>query len=548
MLRARYNRILRFFAGVILSLLWWEVALPAVGLRKWAARGRKERLQRVAVRFRALAVDMGGVLIKVGQFLSTRMDVLPPDITAELAGLQDEVQPEPFANVVAVLEAEFGLPLTEKFSWFDEEPVAAASIGQVHRACLAGSDCRPNVVVKVQRRLIPQIVETDLAALAVVARWIDRYPPLRRRADMPRLIGEFSQSLREEIDYLNEGRNAETFAQNFANRPEVRVPRVHWTHTTRRVLCLEDVQAIKISDTAAIEAAGIPRSEVASRLFDTYLKQIFEDRFFHADPHPGNLFVQPGERGADGKVAWKLTFIDFGMTGTLTPHVMQTLRDALIGIALQDAERVVRAYQDLDALLPGADTEQLRRATQRVFERFWGKTANDILKLSPREALAFIDEFGDLLYQMPFQVPENMILLARCVAILSGMCTGLDENFNPWSAVMPYTRKLVEAEQGSGLQAALNEVLDVLRIIATLPRRTDQLLTRIEQGRLELRDPELRAAVGRTERAVRQMGAAVVLAALILGGVQLYLAGEWLATGVFAAAALVTLAVGLLRR
>jgi predicted unusual protein kinase regulating ubiquinone biosynthesis (AarF/ABC1/UbiB family) len=252
---------------------------------------------------------MGGVLIKVGQFLSARVDVLPPEFTAELEGLQDEVPAEDFQAVRKVAEAELGAPLSQRYETFDETPLAAASLGQVHRARLLPSAISaPNgvrdeacqtqpataeVVVKIQRPDIEEIIATDLSALRTVGKWLDRYRPIRKRADVPALLAEFTRILYEEIDYLAEGRNAETFAANFADWPGVRVPQVIWTHTTRRVLTLENVWAIKITDYDAIARAGVKRAEVASRLLDTYLKQIFEDGFFHADPHPGNLFVQP---------------------------------------------------------------------------------------------------------------------------------------------------------------------------------------------------------------------------------------------------------------
>ena len=310
---------------------------------------------------------MGGVLIKIGQFLSARLDVLPREITDELAGLQDEVKPEPMESVRAVIEMEFNAPLETRFSSFDPVPLASASIGQVHAACLVDSAGSPSdgpcVVVKVQRPNIPALVVTDLAAFRVVGSWLDRYPPIRKRANVPGLLEEFSRTLNEEIDYLAEGKNAETFHANFKDRADVRVPDVYWSHTTRRVLVLEDVRAIKITDYPAIDAAGIDRAEVAERLFNTYLKQIFEDLFFHADPHPGNLFIEPLSAPAEGsKTPWRLVFVDFGMVGRLYPNVVAGLRELLIGVGTQDAPRIIRAYQALDFLLPSADLALLERA------------------------------------------------------------------------------------------------------------------------------------------------------------------------------------------
>ncbi len=490
MLRSRYRRILWFFSGVIRHLIWWDIVLPRIGLGRLTQRTRTQRLKKIAASFRTLAVDMGGVLIKVGQFLSARLDVLPPIITDELAGLQDEVAPEPFEDIRKVIEKQFGRPLEEVYAYFEVTPLAAASIGQVHSARVhptaeeqAAFQIPPPVVVKVQRAHIEQIVETDLAALRVVGRWIHRYPPVRKRADVPALLEEFSRSLYEEIDYLHEGRNAEIFAKNFAGFEGVKVPAVHWEETSLRVLTLEDVYAIKITDYDEIEAAGINRSEVAHRLVDTYLKQIFEDHFFHADPHPGNLFVLPGPpEYTGGNATWKLIFVDFGMTGEISPKILQGLRDALVAVATRNSARIIRSYQELGILLPEANIELLQRATAEVFEQFWGKTTTEIVQQGRGEMMAVADEFKELLYEMPFQLPENMILLGRCLSILNGICTGLDPDFNIWQHLVPYAQKLIESEQGGRWSFLLHELTDTLQSLVSLPRRADNLMVKVGVG------------------------------------------------------------------
>jgi predicted unusual protein kinase regulating ubiquinone biosynthesis (AarF/ABC1/UbiB family) len=530
MIQSRYRRILWFFGRVILSIIGWDLVLPRLGLGGLSRRTRAERLRRLASQFRGLAVQMGGVMIKVGQFLSARLDVLPRDITDELAGLQDEVQPEPFDSIRQVLESELGCALEEKFTAFEPVPLASASIGQVHRALVRagepptpGSVGFPPVVVKVQRSNIQALVDTDLAALRVVSRWIHYYPPVRRRANTPALMEEFSRTLHEEIDYLHEGRNAVLFADNFAGRPQVRVPRVLWNLTTQRVLTLEEIEAIKITDYARIEAAGVDRAAVAERLIDTYLKQIFEDRFFHADPHPGNLFVLP-TGGLEQNGAWDLVFVDFGMAGAISPGQLTSLREILIAVGTQDVPRLIRAYQAMGLLLPGADLELLEKATRRVFDRFWGKSTTEIVSLGHQEAVAFAEEFGELLYQMPFQVPENLILLGRCLGILSGICAGLNPDFNVWLSVTPYVRRLVEAESG-GRGVILEETVSILRRLVALPGRAEALLQRIEQGRLEVQIPEIKSQVARLERRIHRLAGAVLFAAFFVGSVQLYLAG-----------------------
>jgi predicted unusual protein kinase regulating ubiquinone biosynthesis (AarF/ABC1/UbiB family) len=397
------------------------------------------------------------------------------------------------------------------------------------------------VVVKVQRPDIQQIVDIDLAALRVVSRWIHYYPPIRRRVNTPALLEEFSRSLYEEIDYLNEGKNAETFAANFAYRPQICVPKVYWSHTTRRVLTLEEIEAIKISDYKRIEAAGIDRGQVAERLIDTYLKQIFEDRFFHADPHPGNLFVSPTRNPEGELVSWRIVFVDFGMTGSIQTDQLASLREILIGVGTRDVPRLIRAYQSMRLLLPGADLTMLEKATERVFDQFWGRSTTEIVSLGQQEAASFAREFGELLYELPFQVPENLIMLGRCLGILSGISTGLDPNFNVWGRLIPYARQLVEAEGGGSREVIVKEALDILRALVFLPRRAEALIERIEQGRLQVQMPELKGHVQRLERKIHRLALAILFTAFFAGSVQLFLADFLILAAVTTAAAIIAL-------
>jgi predicted unusual protein kinase regulating ubiquinone biosynthesis (AarF/ABC1/UbiB family) len=536
MIKSRYRRILWFFGLAIANTIWLDLILSRIGFRRFVRRNRPERLRRLAVSFRRLAIDMGGVMIKVGQFLSARLDILPRTITNELAGLQDEVEPESFTAIRQVIQSEFEGELDQIFCWFDQQPMASASIGQVHRAGLIQpdmpfGDCtEPTVVVKVQRPNIEAIVETDMSALRVVGGWIHRYKPVRRRANVPALLEEFSRSLYEEIDYLHEAKNAEIFEKNFANQPGVRIPGIRWDKSTRRVLTLEDVEAIKISDYEAIEAAGIDRGEVANRLFDMYLKQIFEDRFFHADPHPGNLFIKPMPAGGESKdQSWNLVFVDFGMTGRINQNIFAGLREAVIAVGTRDAARLIKSYQMLNILLPGADLRLLEKATAQAFDRFWGRTSPELLKMGPEQVREFASEFGELLYEMPFQLPENMILLGRCLSILNGMCTGLDPNFNFWTRLEPYARRLIsDDESGSWWEFWLREIGEIVRTAVSLPRRIDNLVNRIEQGELEVRSPDLKNAMVRVEQSQRKLAWAVLCAAFLLGATQFFLADELL--------------------
>ncbi|MGB4594091.1 MAG: AarF/UbiB family protein [Coriobacteriia bacterium] len=542
-LRARYWRIVFFFGRVTLGFIFWEMFAPRIGLRGVARRNRPERNRRAAVRFRALAISMGGLMIKVGQFFSARLDVLPPEITDELAGLQDEVPPESFDDIRALAESELALPLLEHYAWFDETAVAAASLGQVHRARLREADAAEvgfsDVVVKVQRPHIEAVVEVDLSALRRVGGWLARYKPIADRVDVGALLEEFAATTRAEIDYLAEGSNAETFAENFTDDPRVGVPRVDWELTTRRVLTLEDVSAIKLGDYDAISEAGISRAQVSAVLADTYLKQIFEDGFFHADPHPGNLFVTPLE-GTDeaGNRNWKLTFIDFGMVGRVPENLRAGLREAVMAVGTQDGARLVRSFRTLDVLLPSADINLIERASMQLFDRFGGMSMGELKEIDHNEMMSFGLQFRDLMLNFPFQLPENLLLLGRSIAILSGMCTGLDPEFNLWGSIAPYATKLISDEDGGvggTFQTILAEGTKILQTVIGLPGRADRVLTQVERGELSVQTPLLNLRIRRLERSVGRISGALVFAALLVAGAIVYGTdaefGRWLMGG-----------------
>ncbi len=526
-LRARYWRIVFFFGRVTLGVIFWEIFLRKIGLGRLADRGRSERSRRTAVRFRALAIKMGGLMIKVGQFLSARLDILPPEITDELAGLQDEVPPESFAAIRAKAESELALTLDEHYESFDETPLAAASLGQVHRACLREADAAEmgfaEVVVKVQRPHIEAVVEVDLKALRRVGGWLQRYKPVRDRADVNALLDEFAATTRQEIDYLAEGSNAETFSEAFADDPRVHVPRVVWELTTRRVLTLEDVSAIKLSDYDAITEAGISRAQVAEVLFDTYLRQIFEDGFFHADPHPGNLFVTPLDGfDEEGNRNWQLTFVDFGMVGRVPENLRGGLREAVIAVGTQDGARLVKSFKTLDVLLPSADLALIERASMAVFDRFGGMSMGELKQIDHAEMMNFGLQFRELMLNLPFQLPENLLLLGRSVAILSGMCAGLDPDFELWSSIGPYAEKLISEEGGSTWDTLLAEGTKLLTTAIGLPGRADRVLTAMERGEFSVQTPLLDLRVRRLERAVGRITTGLVFAALLIAGAIVY--------------------------
>ncbi len=522
--RARYRRILRFAAWNLAVTWWYELFLPRVGLRRIADRTRTRRMKRFARRFRVLAVELGGLMIKVGQFMSSRLDVLPPEITAELEDLQDEVPAVPFPEIRALAERELGMPLADAFAWVDETPVAAASLGQAHRAILGPIDSADTgltgAVIKVQRPGIDDIVRIDLAALRRIGGWLTHVRLVSDRVDAPALVEEFAETSLEEIDYLHEARSSARFQEMFAADERVAVPEIVWERSTRRVLTLEDVTAIKITDHTGLLAAGIDPVEVAPVFAAVMFDQLFADGFFHADPHPGNVFVTPV---ADGSVAqgWMLTFIDFGMMGEVPPSTRRGLRKMLIAAASRDGKGLVDAARNIGVLLPSADTTQLELAMTRLFARFGGLGFAELREVDPREFRAFANEFQEVVRTLPFQLPDDFLLIIRAMSLTSGVCSALDPAFNLWDSVEPYAQRLIREERGNVVRDLGTRVSDTAGTLARLPGRLDALLTRIDDGALPISDPTLARRVGALERTLRRAVSALVFGGLLAGGVLL---------------------------
>lgn len=526
-LRGRYRRIMRFATRKLVQEWWFELFLPRIGLGRLGARSRAARLQRFAREFRVLAVDLGGLMIKVGQFMSSRLDVLPPEITRELEGLQDEVAAESFDRIRTHAEAELGMPLETAYASFEAVPIAAASLGQAHRARLSPGIAADvgfaDVVVKVQRPGIADIVAVDLAALRRVGRLLARIRLVSSRVDAPALVEEFATTSLAEIDYLNEAANAEQFRADFADDPRIAAPEVVWDRTTLRVLTLADVTAIKITDVVELRAAGIAPDAVAQELARATFQQIFVTGFFHADPHPGNIFVTPGPAGSpDG---WRLTFVDFGMMGRIDDTLRAGLREFILAVVARDGRALVASLERLGVLLPGADTEELERAMSASFDRFGGMGVAELRAVDQRELEAFARQFGDTIRTLPFQLPEAFLLLIRTISLISGVTSALDRDFNMWDAVDPFARTVLRGSSRD-LRAVGQQALGYATTIARLPRRLDELAARIDSGRLAVRAPGVEKQIASIDRMLGRLISAIVFAALLFSGVLLRRGGD----------------------
>lgn len=538
--RIRYRRILRFFSGVIFQTLLWDLMMSRMPVtRQRALASRPQRLRGLSREFRILAIEMGGVMIKLGQFLSSRVDMLPIEITEELKALQDEVPPADNQQVMGLLREQLG-DISRRFEYIEPEPLAAASLGQVYRARLkpgrGQSGPGERVVIKVQRPQIERLVRTDLAALRVVARWLMRYRPIRKRANIPALLEEFSRTLWEELDYISEADNAEQFTLIHADNPRIYIPKVYREHSTKSVVVLEDVEALKIADVEGLALAGIDPKDVAELLLEAYFKQVFVAEFFHADPHPGNLFVKPlppssmplGEVDSSHHVRmFQLIFVDFGMAVHVPKAVGENLRKILIGVTQRDAPQLVEASQALGFFLPGADLDRISEAMEVVLNQIWGRNLLDLTQPDPREIEAIGREFRDVLFEFPFQIPQDIIYLGRALGMISGLVSQLDPHINPWRQVERYGQQLLRGRTLAQLRdRGLVGLVELLRPYIEAPARMQRLIEEAEKGRLRVQlrsDRETVRQQERLEKRVGQLGWSIVSAAGILSATLVYL-------------------------
>lgn len=435
----------------------------------------------VLVAFRQTAIKLGVLMIKLGQFLSSRADLLPERALAVLSSLQDEVPPESFNHVVSVIETELGKPVEQLFSVLERKATAAASLGQVHKAVLASTG--EVVAVKVQRANIDQLVNMDLSTLKFVIWLITRFVDTGEFIDLMGVYREFKRTVYEEIDYITEAANAKRFKEMFENNPTIYIPGVYEEYTTRRVLVLEWIEGIKINDYAALDAAGIDRLEVAKRTVRTYFYQFFEEGFFHADPHPGNIFIKKGNPG-EGPV---IEFVDFGMVGSLTKSMKKALKDLFLSFVLRDSHALVQALSRLGFIGEGANAAAIERGMSIMLDQYYGMTLGEARELDIPEVS---EDVGRLLYGQPFQIPAQFAFTGRAIGTLVGVATGLAPEFNFIDVATPYARKFLglDAENaGQTIQQIVNQLLETGRILLKLPRSLEQVITKLETGQIEVR-------------------------------------------------------------
>jgi ubiquinone biosynthesis protein len=454
-------------------------------------------------RLREMFDELGPTFVKFGQLLSTRPDVVPPDIVAELRKLQDDVTPITFEQVDGVVQQELGLTAEQAFLRFDPKPVAAASIGQVHRATLPdGTD----VVVKVQRPEAPRQIESDLQLMRSAARFARDRVRAFEFVDAEGLVDEFARSIRQELDYVQEGRNADQFRRNFAGSPTVVVPRVYWQYSTLRLLTLEELQGVQLRDLDLATRTDESRRELAYQMTDAWMTMIFRHGFFHGDPHPANIIVLPDDR---------IGLIDFGLAGRLTEQDMARLTRLFVDAATENVRALPRRLADLGVRYPRDREQELGAELEEIYYRYYGTRLADI------DPVEVIREAINLIYRLNLRLPTRFLILDKAIATLGSVSVELYPDFNVFEVARPYARRLM-AERFSPSKMAVRaqaELRELFGIARELPYQVHDVLAELRDGELEIRvsNPGIDDISHHIDVATNRIAVAVVILGGLLG-------------------------------
>jgi ubiquinone biosynthesis protein len=516
----RYRQIARILGAHGFGFLIDQVGLGSLlSLPRRIVRRPAEDLLSGPERLRRALVALGPTFVKLGQILSTRPDLLPPAFVYELSKLQDTVPPFPASVAITTIEAELGQPIDAIFREFSQAPLAAASLGQVHAAVLHDGN---QVAVKVQRPDIEQIVAIDLAILTELAALAQERTALGEQYDLVELAWEFSTTLRAELDYRREARNAERFRKNFAGVASTHIPTIYWEYTSARVLTSERIFGVKINDIPGLEAAGLDRRRLARHSVELILKEVFTDGFFHGDPHPGNFFALPGE---------VIAAVDFGQAVALDREMTDNLLLFLVAISGNDADGALRALQRLGMLEPREISSSLRRDMLRFMDAFVDRPLEE---MSARETA---EELLALARRHRLRMPAPLALLLKAFIMMEGTGVLIDRQLDVFAIARPYAAQALAdlASPAALARRAGTQARELGEVALQIPRQLNESLRQLNNGELtvQLHDREARRVAGSLALAGTRVALGLVVLAGTLGlgliGIAVAL-GAWSAT------------------
>jgi len=455
-----------------------------------------------AKRLRLALEELGPTFIKMGQMLSTRPDLIPHDIFYELQKLQDQVPPVAYDDIKDEIEAEMRFSVGDIFSEFDEIPLAAASIGQVHKAKLKTGE---KVAVKIQRPNIRKIVEDDLDILRTLAELAERHITDAKIYNLVGFVEEFAKAIRNELDYTLEARNMERFAHNFADDNTVHIPKVYWEYSTGRIITMEFVEGIKVSHIDELRRNGYDTKSIAYKGAQAYLKQIFTHRFFHGDPHPGNIFILPGEI---------IAFMDFGIVGRLTASMASKLNDIVIAIAQKDPDSIADILLKISVIDEDSNVDDLKADIAEFVDKYYGTPIGQL------QVSSLFHDMTDISFKYRIIIDRQLNLLGRTLAEVEGLGKQLNPDFNIIPLVQPFARGAVISRNSPGeiFRKSSRIAKDYVDLIATLPGDIQMAIDKAKSGklRIEFKHVALESLVSGLERSSSRLAFAIIIAALVI--------------------------------
>lgn len=467
-------------------------------------------LKPIAERIRMFLEEMGPTFVKMGQFASTRPDLLPANIILELEKLQNQVPPFPSEIAKKIIEQELEDSIENLFAEFREEPLAAASIGQVHYAVLHTGE---PVAIKVQRPNIRKLIKTDLEILQDLAPLVEQRIKNAAKYQLTDLVDEFAKSLQAELDYTIEARNGERIGRQFQNNPAIRVPKIYWDYTTQKVLTMEYVEGIKINQKEILVQNGVDCKSLARRVARALLHQIFKEGFFHGDPHPGNILVLPKDT---------IIFMDFGMVGRLTPEMRIHFSSLLIALMKKDTDRLIKAIMNIGIMPDEINKDQLKKDVELLKEKYYD---TPLSKVNLGQA---VNDLFSVAFEHQIKIPSDLTLLGKAILTVEGIVEELDPELSIIHVAEPFSRELLKDRYNPKrmVKTIVNDLSEYGELLSTLPKHINELASVIKKGKLhmEINVPEVGKAIQKLERISNRLSFSIVLlsfsiimAALIIG-------------------------------